>query len=56
MAEVLELRKRDREICRTMEMESFHISATNIPTPEQFNGLKKHLDDMIVSGLKRKKK
>ncbi len=43
MKEVLEFKRQDKAVCRQMAMEPFAISSTNIPSPEQFQALKKHL-------------
>ncbi len=49
MAKVLELKKMDKVVCKQMQMEPYAISSTMIPSKAQFDGLKKHLDDMTVS-------
>ena len=53
MKEVLEFKRQDKAVCRQMAMEPFAISSTNIPSPEQFQALKKHLVSILMFFIKK---
>ena len=46
MREVLELKREDEALCRTLDEDAYYVSSTMVPTTTQFDGLKAHIARM----------
>merc|ERR550539_137738 len=46
MAEVLDLKKKDKAVCQKIEVDPFHISSSTVPSTRQLQDLKDHIRSM----------
>merc|ERR1719458_2314084 len=56
MAEVLDLKKKDKAVCQKIEVDPFHISSSVVPSTRQLQDLKDHIRSMEEEKFHREEK